>query len=87
MGCDGVKYGICRAMTTDQSDLDFLIIEKSVSNRFAEMVRLRRCLSPLGIPVDVIVHDQSTFNEWRSVPGAILNTIAREGKVVYERPH
>ena len=76
-----------RNEATDQSDLDFLIIESGVVNRYAEMVRLRRCLSPLRIPADVLVHDEGTFNEWRSVPGTILNTIDREGKVVYERPY
>lgn len=75
-----------RNEANDQSDLDFLIIEPGVINRYEEMVRLRRCLSPLKIPADVLVHSEDTFNQWRSVPGTILNTIASEGKVVYERP-
>jgi predicted nucleotidyltransferase len=44
-----------RGEAADGSDLDFLVIEREVANRAAEMVRLRDALPALGVPVDVIV--------------------------------
>jgi predicted nucleotidyltransferase len=76
-----------RGEATDYSDLDFLVIEKKFRSRFHEMVRIRKSLRSMDIPADVLVHDEQTWSEWRDVPGTILNTIAREGKVVYERYH
>jgi predicted nucleotidyltransferase len=66
------------------SDVDFLVIEDRVRNIPAEMVRLRRLLSPLRIPADVIVVSRRQFAEWSGVPGNVLHEAAVEGKVVYE---
>jgi predicted nucleotidyltransferase len=69
-----------------QSDIDFLVVtQNSSENRFQMAIRLRRCLSPLRIPVDIIVHDCKTVMEWENVPGNLLYTITHEGKVIYER--
>jgi uncharacterized protein len=37
------------------SGLDFLVIERDVPNRHAEMVRLGREVASLGVPIDVLV--------------------------------
>lgn len=49
-----------------------------------EMVRLRRVLSLLRIPVDLIVVSEKVFQEWSDTPGNILYEAAREGKVMYK---
>jgi predicted nucleotidyltransferase len=68
------------------SDADFLVVTKnSVENRFSIATRLRRSLSPLKMPVDILVHDTSTINEWADVPGTLVYTIMTEGKIVYEK--
>jgi predicted nucleotidyltransferase len=67
-----------------ESDLDFLVIQPTVKDRRQEMVRLRRVLSPLRIPADVIVVSEQSFQEWRDTPGNILYEAAQEGKVLYE---
>ena len=74
-----------RGTANDQSDIDLCVIEAVVSDRRSEMVRLRRVLSPLRIPVDIIVHSSSAINEWAAVSGTLANTIMREGKVLYEK--
>jgi hypothetical protein len=40
------------------SDLDFLVIERSVDDRIAEAVRLRRALGEIGMPVEISVLDE-----------------------------
>lgn len=66
------------------SDLDLLVVEPVVANRRAEMVRLRKVLKPLGIPVDVLVVSRRIFKEWRDTPNTILYAAATEGRVLHE---
>lgn len=73
-----------RRRATAASDVDFLVVEQHVRNVVAEMVRLRRLLSPLRIPVDVLVVSERQFAEWSDTPGNILHEAASRGKVVYE---
>ena len=49
-----------------------------------EMVRLRRVLSPLRIPVDLLMVSEKVFREWSDTPGNILYEAASEGRVLYE---
>ena len=72
-----------RGDITKDSDLDFLIIETVVKARRTEMVRLRDVLSPLRIPVDVLVISEKTYNEWKDTPGTVIYEAALEGRVVY----
>jgi predicted nucleotidyltransferase len=66
------------------SDLDLVVIEKEVADRYAEMVRLHRALSGLILPVDILVVSESDFEEWAATPGSIYRTIQRERKVLFE---
>ena len=69
---------------SEDSDLDILVIERDVQTRRKEMVRLRRLLRPLRIPVDIIVVSEKDFNEWADTPGNICHEAASEGRVMYE---
>ena len=66
------------------SDLDLLVVEPTVSDAAAEMVRLMRVLSPLRIPADVLVVSRQDFVDWSDTPGHILFEAATEGVVLYE---
>lgn len=65
------------------SDLDLLVIETSTPDRAQEMVRLRRALRPLRIPVDVLVFSREDVQRWGDTPGTVLHSALREGKVLY----
>lgn len=66
------------------SDLDLLVVEREVPSRLAEMARLRRALSPLRIPVDVLVIDLKQLTScWADFPGTYLYDALREGRVLY----
>jgi uncharacterized protein len=69
---------------SSESDLDFLVVEREVESRRLEMVRLRRILSQLSIPVDIIVVSENVFNDWADTPGTVIYEAALEGKIVYE---
>jgi len=67
------------------SDIDILVVMKDVSDRAREMVHLNRVLSPLRIPVDLLVASEDTFSYWSDTPGNIYHTALAEGKVLYEQ--
>lgn len=68
-----------------QSDLDFLVIEKTLKNRRKEMVRLHDAIRSMRIPVDILVISESTFKEWSEVPGTVINKAKTEGLLYYEK--
>lgn len=72
-----------RGEARDDSDLDLLVIETDVADRAAEMVRLRRVLRPLRIPVDILVYSRADVERWGNQPGSALFWALREGKVIY----
>jgi len=72
-----------RGEAREDSDFDFLVIEAHVKDRAREMVRLRRALRPLRIPVDVLVYSTEDVARWGNQPGSALYFALREGKVVY----
>jgi predicted nucleotidyltransferase len=73
-----------RGEATAESDLDLLVVGKEVRHSQAEMARLRRALSPLRIPVDILVTDvKHLSSSWADFPGSYLYDALREGKVLY----
>jgi len=58
----------------ENSDLDFLVVEPELALcRREETVRLKSALAPLGLPVDVVVITQPTFDAWSKVPNAVVS--------------
>jgi len=66
------------------SDVDFLIVEPEVKDRYGEMVRLREAIRPLDIFADVLVVSECVFEDWRDDPNTVIRDAVREGRV-YER--
>jgi uncharacterized protein len=66
------------------SDLDFLVIEQDGDGHFEEMTRLRDCLPPLGVPVDVVVMSEELVERRSKVPGTMVHTALREGRLIAE---
>jgi predicted nucleotidyltransferase len=74
------SYG--RGTPHEDSDVDFLVVLPEVRDRREEMVRLRRVLRPLRIPVDVLVVSEAVFGEWSGTPGNVLFEAAQNGQVL-----
>ena len=72
-----------RGETQEGSDLDLLVIETEVPDRAAKMVRLRRLLRPLRIPVDILVYSHADVERWGNQPRSTLFWALRVGKVIY----
>ena len=75
-----------RGEAHDRSDLDFLVIEETVTARRTETVRLQDALRSLRIPVDIVVASEKTYQAWQDTPNTIYYDASREGKICYEKP-
>lgn len=76
-----------RGEARENSDLDFLVIEPELQDKFREMVRLRQVLRPLRIPVDVLVYSQAEINQQQDSCSTAVYWALREGRVLYDRSH
>ena len=79
-----ILFGSFARGTQDEgSDIDIMIIEKSVANKADEIVRLCRVVSPLRLPVDILVVDSETFRVWSQTPGTVHHEASTDGKILY----
>lgn len=70
-------------MTRD-SDIDLLVLKSAPDNTRQESVRVRRALSGLGYPFDIIVMATERFDESKGVIGGLAFPANKYGKVIYE---
>ena len=73
-----------RGDATEDSDLDLMVIEQEVTNKFEEMIRLHRVVGDVGIGVDVLVYSDKEACRRSQVPGTVLYWAFKEGKVLYD---
>jgi predicted nucleotidyltransferase len=72
-----------RGEADDHSDVDLLIIEPTVSNRYEEMIRLNRALKGMLMPVDLLVISEQEFEARSRIPGTVEHAACKEGRVLY----
>lgn len=66
------------------SDVDIIVVEREVSNRYAEIVRLMEILRGLILPVEILVISELDFDYWSNIPGSVYRAAKLEGKALYE---
>lgn len=71
--------------TTDDSDLDILVIMQSELPRYKRAVAIYKALAGLLIPKDILVYTKEEIDEWTEVPQAFITTVINKGKVIYEK--
>lgn len=69
---------------TEESDLDLLVIKDSDIPSRLQNRKVRRILSDLRIPVDVIVKTSEEFQTYKDIIGTIIYPASKYGKVIYE---
>ncbi len=81
MGSRMIVFGSrARGDAGPDSDLDLLVIEPEVADRFAEMARLSTLLGQRLIPADVVVMSAKTFERQRAVVNTLAWRADREGQ-------
>ena len=75
------SYG--RGDASPDSDLDIMVIKPRVSNRYEEMLRLRKAVGSVGAGIDLLVYSEAEYERRSQVPGTVLYWARKEGKPVY----
>jgi predicted nucleotidyltransferase len=66
------------------SDLDLLVVEREVSDKAAEYLKLHRAVGAIGVGVDVLVFSREEFERRSQVPGTVPYWAKKEGKLLYD---
>jgi len=74
-----------RGEGTPESDIDLLIVAPSDLPRWRRTPPIYRLLAGLGVPKDIVWWTPEEIAQWRGVRSHFINTVLREGKVLYER--
>jgi predicted nucleotidyltransferase len=69
---------------TEESDLDLLIIKESDIPSRLQNRQVRKIVSDLRVPVDVIVKTPEEFQTYKDIIGTIIYPANKFGKVIYE---
>jgi predicted nucleotidyltransferase len=73
-----------RGEADGDSDYDLLIIAPSDKPRWQRTVPVYRALAGMGVPKDIVWWTPEEIAEWDGVKSHFINTVLREGKVLYE---
>ncbi|MEA3240257.1 MAG: nucleotidyltransferase domain-containing protein [Pseudomonadota bacterium] len=70
-----------------RSDIDLLVISDREKHlpRYKRGLDVRLQLADLKIPKDILFYTHADMDRWKAVPQAFVNTVLREGQVLYER--
>ncbi len=68
-----------------ESDIDLLVVLPEVANKRQAAVAIRRALTDLPVPKDIVVTTPEEIARRGDFVGTVLRPALREGKVLYER--
>ncbi len=69
----------------DNSDIDLLIVKKTVISKIKESNEARRALKRLQMPIDVIVVSEEEFDFYKDHPNTIYAEADKRGIVLYAK--
>lgn len=84
-----VLFGsLARGEPNYDSDIDLLVVFDNVEleNKRKLTVDIRRALTEIPVPVDVVVTDVDEIDRQGHIVGTVLRPALREGTIMYERP-
>jgi predicted nucleotidyltransferase len=73
-----------RGDADEGSDLDLLVVEREVTDKAAEYLKLHRAIGLIGVGVDVLVCSQQEFDRRSQVPGTVPYWANKEGKLLHD---
>jgi predicted nucleotidyltransferase len=76
-----------RGDAREDSDFDICVLKDGITQRRPLARKLYRALYGVGVPVELIVETSDIFSKNKDNPHLIYRDIARDGKIIYEKPH
>ena len=74
-----------RGTTTDQSDIDLLVVLPNGTDRRHAAVEIHRTLGDLPVAKDIVVTTPEEISRRGHIVGGVLYAALREGRAIYER--
>ena len=74
-----------RGTGTKYSDVDFLVVLSSVTNKREAAIQIRRALAKFPMAKDIIVTTPDEIKQRGNLAGSVLRSALQEGKIIYER--
>ncbi len=74
-----------RGLAGPDSDVDLLVVLPLNRDRRTIRLGIRRALSGMGLPKDIVVVTPQEIERYHECPGTIIRAALGEGKVLYER--
>jgi len=68
----------------ENSDLDLCIIKKEVKDKSKEYIKIRRVLSHMILPMDILILNEDEFEKRKDIFGAVQYEINKKGIILYE---
>lgn len=76
-----------RDQANADSDLDLLVVERTLSDKPAEYLRLKQAIGRVGVGIDLLLMSAGEFERRRQVPGTLASWTSQEGRVIHESLH
>jgi len=74
-----------RSRATPESDIDIMVIFEKIPsdmNLMDEFASINRKLSTLNRPIDLLLVDRATYDEWKEIEGTVHHDVAVEGVIL-----
>jgi len=75
-----------RGLAGPDSDVDLLVVMAVDGSKRHQRVAIRSALNSMGLAKDIIVATPDEMERYQNLPGTLIRSAVRQGKVLYERP-
>lgn len=75
------SYAVGKA--NENSDIDLLVIEKAFDSKYSEKIKLRKALSDIKIPKDILIIDSQAFEFYKHEPCSVYRDAFENGEVLW----
>ncbi len=73
-----------RGTPGNDSDVDILVVVNNIKNRRKEEAHLYKLLAGSGISKDIIIVSAEELDRYGHIPGTMVHSALKEGKVLYD---
>jgi predicted nucleotidyltransferase len=73
-----------RGDADEGSDLDLMVVERELTDKASEYLKLKQAIGRIGVGVDLLLFSELEFQRRSQVPGTVLYWAKTEGKVLHD---
>ena len=74
-----------RGSGTVQSDIDLLVISENITGRKYIARQIEFFAGELSVKTDILIHNKEEIEKASQKPGSFLDSVHKEGKIIYKK--